>query len=150
MQTYLDVWAQSRAGKKIQRIFKSRLRELQQRKNVYQQGDFLWPKKSELDFLVRVNTDTDSRSIDEIPKEELAKAMAIILDEGGIMTKDDLILETTRLIGYQRRGPRIKERLTDAIKILEQIGAVSENTDGKYQLNSDVDIDVELLRRIYT
>ncbi|MDS0284469.1 DUF4011 domain-containing protein [Haloarcula onubensis] len=150
MQTCLDVWAQSRAGKKVQRIFNSRLEELKQQKKVYQRGEFLWPKKAELDFSVRVNTDTDSRSVDEIPKEEIAKAMTIILDEGGLMTKDDLILETTRLIGYQRRGPRIQERLSDGVRILEQIGAVRENAEGKYELKSGVNVDEELLRRIYT
>jgi len=149
MQAYLDVWSQSRAGKRVQRAFKSGVNTLTNQNKIHQHGDFLWPQRRNLDFKVRVNTKSATRSIDEIPKEELAKAIALLLQEGGRMTRDDAILETTRLIGYKRRGKRIKKRVEGAIDILDNAGAIEVNEDGKLNLQPEVDIDETLLNRIY-
>jgi hypothetical protein len=65
------------------------------------------------------------------------------------MTRDDVILETTRLIGYQRRGKRIEKRVGDAIDILDDAGAIEVDEDEKLTLQPDVDIDETLLNRIY-
>ena len=149
MQTYLDVWSQSRAGKKVQRAFKSGVDTLTNQNKIYQHGDFLWPRRKDLDFGVRVNTDSATRSIDDIPKEEIAKAVAVLLEEGGRMTRDDAILETTRLIGYQRRGNRIDKRIGDAIDILDDAGVIEVDEDEKVTLQYNTDVDERLLDRIY-
>jgi len=149
MQTFLDVWSQSRAGKKIQRIFKSGVSELKRQNKIYERDGFLWPNRHDLEFRVRVNTESATRTIGEIPTEEIAKAVAILLKEGGTMTRDDLVLETSRLIGYQRRGKRIEERVQGAIELLEDRGAVSQTSSGNQTHHSDANIDAELLSRIY-
>jgi superfamily II DNA or RNA helicase/very-short-patch-repair endonuclease len=149
MRTYLNVWSQSRAGKRVQRAFKSGVQTLTNQDQIYQRDDFLWPARHDLDFKVRVNTESATRSIDEIPKEEIAKAIAVLLDEGGRMTRDDVVLETTRLIGYQRRGKRIEKRVGDAIDILDEAGALEVDTDEKINLRPDVQVDTALLNRIY-
>jgi hypothetical protein len=136
-------------GKRVRRAFESGVSTLEKRNEIYQRGDFLWPERSDLDFKVRVNTESATRSIDEIPKEEIAKGVAVLLEEGGSMTRDDLILETTRLIGYQRRGKRIEERLGEAIDILEDAGAVEYDEDEKIHLQPDARINEALLSRIY-
>jgi hypothetical protein len=147
MQTYLEVWKQSRAGKKVQRIFRKQLNNLTRKNEVYESSEFLWPPRKELDFQVRVNTESDNRPIDEIPTEEVALALAIILEEGGSMTKDDLALETTRLFGYQRRGKRIKERIEDALDILEEEDLI-ELSDS-VEINESRDAKAAILSRIY-
>ena len=149
IQTYLDVRSQSRAGKKVQQSFKSNLKTLTDQNKIYQHDDFIWPGRGDLDFKVRVNTESATRSIDEIPKEEIAKALAVLLEEGGRMTRDDAILETTRLIGYQRRGKRIQKRVGDAIDILNEIDAIKLDEDKKINLRHSVEVDEELLNRIY-
>jgi hypothetical protein len=149
MQTYLDVWSQSRAGKKVQRAFKNGVDTLTNQNEIYQHGDFLWPKRSDLDFKIRVNTESATRSIDEIPKEEIAKAIVLLLEEGGRMTREDVILETTRLIGYQRRGNRIKKRVEDAIGILDDLGAIQVDEDERINHQSNIELDKKLLNRIY-
>ncbi|WP_435348555.1 DUF5797 family protein [Haloarchaeobius sp. HRN-SO-5] len=147
MRTYLDVWAQSRAGKKVQRIFRNRLDELEKRGAVYEQGEFLWPPLDELEFRIRVNTESASRTIDEIPIEEIAKAIALILQEGGEIEEDDLVLETTRMIGYQRRGNRIETRIRDALDLLEEEDLVTRGE--RLSLDSGTDVDSAILSRIY-
>ena len=114
---------------------------------IYEEGEFLWPAADELEFQVRVNTGTDSRSIDEVPVEEVARAIGLILREGGTMTPDDLVLETTRLFGYQRRGKRIEERIEDALSLLETEGLV--DTAGRVSLVEGADPEAAILSRIY-
>ena len=65
------------------------------------------------------------------------------------MTRDDAILETTRLIGYQRRGNRIDKRIGDAIDILDDTGVIEIDEDEKVTLQSNTDLDEKLLNRIY-
>jgi hypothetical protein len=65
------------------------------------------------------------------------------------MTRDDVVLETTRLIGYQRRGKRIQQRVGDAIDILHDAGAIELSENEKISLQPDVSIDETLLNRIY-
>jgi hypothetical protein len=149
IQTYLDAWAQSRAGKKVQRAFKNGVDTLTRQNKIAQHDDFLWPKRSDLDFKMRVNTESATRSIEEVPKGEIGKAVAVLLEEGGRMTRDDIILETTRLIGYQRRGKRIKKRVGDAIDILSDTGAIEIGKNQKITLQPNVDFDEKLLNRIY-
>lgn len=149
MRTYLDVWSQSRAGKRVQRAFDAGVNELKRQNKIYQRGEFLWPHKTNLDFQVRVNSELATRSIDEIPLEELAKAVAILLEEGGMMTRDDVVTETTRLIGYQRRGKRIEERIESAIEALEVVGAVSEESNEKLRLRTDTEVETKLLAGVY-
>jgi very-short-patch-repair endonuclease len=147
MRTYLDVWGQSRAGKKVQRIFRNRLDELKERGDVYEHGEFLWPPLDELAFDIRINTETATRTIDEIPPEEIAKALTLILQEGGTIEEDDLILETTRLFGYQRRGNRIQSHISDAISLLAEEDLIT--TAERIALNTAKDPETVLLSRIY-
>jgi len=147
MQTYLDVWGQSRAGQKVQRIFRNRLDELKKRDKVYEHDEFLWPPLEELEFDIRINTDSATRTIDEIPLEEIAKAITVVLREGGAIEEDDIVLETTRLFGYQRRGNRIKSRISDALSLLNEEDLIT--TGDNVTLNETKHPDTVLLSRIY-
>ena len=147
MQTYLDVWGQSLAGQKVQRIFRNRLDELKRHDKVAERGNFLWPPLEELEFDVRVNTDSATRTIDEIPLAEVAKAITVVLQEGGEIEEDDLVLETTRLFGYQRRGTRIKTRISEALGLLKEKSLIT--TGDKIALSDMKHPDTVLLSRIY-
>lgn len=147
MRTYLDVWGQSRAGKKSQRIFRTQLGGLKERGEVYEHGEFLWPPLDELAFEIRINTETATRTIDEIPLEEIAKAITPTSREGGDIEEADLILETTRLLGYQRRGNRIQTQIQHALTLLEEHDLMT--TGERISLHAANDLDTTLLACIY-
>ena len=120
----LDVWSESRLGKNVRRTFESVATDLKRSGKLFEKDGFLWPSLEQLDFKIRVNTDRNERSIEEIPVEEIAMAEALLLSEGGQMTRDDLELETARLLGYQRRGQRVQTRLQEAMTFLEENGFI--------------------------
>lgn len=147
MRTYLDVWSQSRAGKKVQRIFRAHVDSLTSENELYEHDGFLWPPYDDLEFRIRVNTSSVSRSIDLVPVEEVARAIALVLAEGGTITEDDLVLEVTRLFGYQRRGNRIEERIGEALSLLEATDVVERGE--RISSNQSVDVGQSVLSRVY-
>jgi superfamily II DNA or RNA helicase/very-short-patch-repair endonuclease len=147
IQTFLDVWAQSYAGSKVQRIFEDNKEKLIEKGELFERDGFLWPKREELDFQARVSTGSAERKVDEIALEEIALAMHIILTEGGSMERDDLSMETSQLFGYQRRGSRIQERLSETIDLLVELELVEESE--RLAVNEAKDAEERLLERIY-
>jgi hypothetical protein len=64
------------------------------------------------------------------------------------MARADLILEIARLIGYQRQGENITDRIDSAVELLVTRNCVT--TDSKEMMESvDVDVDQMLLNRVY-
>lgn len=137
-------WQFSRVGKSMRRTLTGITNQLDGGRIVTVDG-FLWPTGIE-EVPVRVNNGDDSRSVEEIPIEELAKAGYIILENGIAMDHDDLVLETARKFGWQRRGKKIKQRIQRAIEYLLELDAVSESE----QLTAEgIDIDSRILDDIY-
>ncbi|WP_160046299.1 DUF4011 domain-containing protein [Natrialba sp. INN-245] len=131
-------WDVSRLGKNIRSRLERYCRREQHRNNLRLKNGFLWPTGTDTVY-VRTNTDHANRKIDQIPPQEIAKAAYIILDEGGSMTRPDLVLETARLFGYSRTGKRIKEQIDSAISLLERSAAMRQ-TDNRV---SAVVIDID-------
>jgi hypothetical protein len=65
------------------------------------------------------------------------------------MRPEDLVLEATRLIGYQRRGSRITDRLEAALDLLQEHHLVSYN-DKTLELVSTDPFAEQLLEGVYT
>lgn len=146
----ISQWGITRLGKQIRKSLNGHLLVLQQSGKVIQKNSFVWPPKESFTFTVRIH-DTDERDINDVPLEELAKAAAVLLTEGGQMTRDDLALETARLYGYQRRGARITDRIRQAINILEDKNLVNTSEPDSIAPKHDSEsIDTILLNRIYS
>lgn len=110
----------------VKETLDTHLNSLRNKGRVILHDEFLWPQKSDLEFAVRQNTD-DSRSIDRIPQQEIGLAVALILNDGFSMTREDLVVETARLFGYERVGTRINERVNKAIDDLQENQFISDD-----------------------
>lgn len=149
----INRWQISRLGKNIQQSLDTITNKMQTRGKVKVQDGFIWAGERPDSVPIRVNTDQASRSINEIPHEELAKAAHLLLDAGTRMTREDLVLEVARLIGYQRRGQNITDRIDAAIDVLLEEGCASTDigADGSTEMIEFVDADIDrvLLNRVY-
>jgi very-short-patch-repair endonuclease len=150
-KTVISRWHIQRLGKKIRSGLNSTTGTLASRGLLHQRDGFIWPEEEPAEVPIRTNAEDVSRSIDEIPLEEIAKAAHIILEAGSEMTKHDLILEVVRLFGYQRRGERITARVGEAVEIVVDMGGATKQTvdDGEVLRYVETDIDDHLLNRIY-
>jgi hypothetical protein len=132
----------------VEETLDEHLRSLQNRGEVVVTDGFLWPQRHDLSFVVRQN-ERASRSIDRIPLEEVQLAVALILDSGISMTRDDLVVEVTRLFGYERVGSRISDRIDAAIDDLASRGLLEE--ERRVSLDKSLaDVRGNLLASIYT
>lgn len=150
-RTTIGYWHISRLEKNIQRSMKSISRQLDRHNHLTQHSGFLWPDDRPTEIPIGVNSGSDSRSIDEIPLEELAYAAHLVLDAGQEMTRDDLVLEVARLFEYSRRGERITDRINEAIDLLVSLSCAAESSVGGESTVSHVDVDANarLLDQIY-
>ncbi|NCC61018.1 MAG: DUF4011 domain-containing protein [Verrucomicrobiae bacterium] len=96
------------------------------RGKIVRKGDFLFPAGWEK-ITVRV---PNSRKINHISTQELAKAMQKILPAMYGITRDGLCAETTRVYGWQRMTQGIKTAMDEACDLLIRQGWAQEN-DGK-------------------
>lgn len=142
-----EKYGEPRRTQTVKEALSEQLAELEADRQVTIDDEFLWPQRQDVSLVVRTNEES-SRSVDRIPIAEIALGVALILDAGFSMTRDDLVIETTRLFGYERVGSRIRDRVNQAIDRLQDEGLVS----GSERLSLDAtltEVRVALLEGIY-
>jgi len=70
-------------------------------------------------------------SIEGVPDPVLTEAIAASLTEFGSMPADELIAAITRRLGFKRTGPKIRERVTEALNAGIAGGTLSVGDDGR-------------------
>ncbi len=147
----ISVWKITRLGKNIRSTMGDIAVWLHNRDHLVQSDGFFWPGERPDSIPVRVNDGDASRTVDEIPLEELARSAEVLLEAGNEMEREDLVLETARLFEYQRIGSRIHDRIDNAIDILVRVGCANELNENDMQVISHVDTNVDdrLLDRLY-
>jgi hypothetical protein len=98
-------------------------------KQVVRRGEFLWsPGLLATDTPVRQSGPGGKpRAIEHVAPEEIANALLLTLDECFSVPEETLVVQTARLLGYDRTGVLVTARLKEAIVALEQSGVVTRN-----------------------
>lgn len=148
-KTVISKWDISRLGKNIRKTLVGQLGGLTRQEYVTTHNGFLWPGTRPDSIPVRINTDTASRSIEDIPPTELARAGYLILEAGTYMSREDLVLEIARLYGYDRIGSNIRSNINDAVDLLVDTGCANFDQPNQRIEYLDVDVDDRLLSRTY-
>lgn len=86
--------------------------------NVFKKGDFCWVKDSN-EVTVRIPTELVSRPIQYIAVEELAEAMLMVISNSFGIEKDDLLIATARIFGFNRSGGNIQSAMNDTYEYLK-------------------------------
>jgi hypothetical protein len=83
---------------------------------------FLWPPDVDPTqyrvFRVPGDSDESKRKADDIPPEEVANAALFVLEQQVSLPLEDLVTETSRLLGYQRSGSVVDKSMRDGIGLL--------------------------------
>ena len=88
----------------------------------------------ETPIVVRIPERYDTpRPMEYIHTEEVASAMIRIIEHSFGITTEDLSTECARAFGFERKGPKIKQKTDAAIEYLIRTGKV-KLIDGKAQL----------------
>jgi len=109
---------------RIDRVLTSAAR----RKIVLRRGDFLWDSgMDEATIPVRrLGPGGKQRAINRIAPEELGRAVILVLQEAFSLPEQDLIIQTARLLGFERTGSIIVDRLSDIVDSMHKQGAITK------------------------
>ncbi|MFB6283162.1 MAG: DUF4011 domain-containing protein [Halobacteria archaeon] len=146
LDTLRDGFGLSRITKNEKEIIQDVIRDLDRRDELHVKNGVLWPSGPDFDLPVRRQED-DGRSIGEIPVEEIAKASYLLIESGGRMSKDDLILEAARLYGFDRLGSNIEKKIHKSVVLLEKLGCVK--VEAGYVEPRDCDVEERILTTVY-
>jgi len=108
-------------------------RRLATRKNIRQQGDFLWQSSPQNSILRRRMPD-QGINIDWICDQEISEAIDYVLNRQYATSRDDLITTTLRIFGLQRRTDRAISKLDEIIEHKITSDKLYELPNGKIDL----------------
>ena len=106
-------WGLKRAGHRVAAAGKTAIQMAVRAGEAEYRGDFLWRPDQELTTVRIPNPDDPAtrRAIDDIPPEELDLAMKQILVISPGAEGDGMLVEVSRVLGFDRTGQRIRDAL---------------------------------------
>ncbi len=108
-----ECWSLHRAGHRVVSAGRQAISQAKRRGAVEVRGEFLWRPGQTL-VHVRVPDPADPatrRDIDEIPPEEIDLTLARLREASAGAGADDLLAQAARVLGFDRTGDRIKQKL---------------------------------------
>ena len=136
MKRVADVWSLNRVGSRIEERIR---RAMQMRLNsgkMLLKDRFLWPVGMESPPVRRRDHDS-VRDIDFICPEEIGRASYLLLKAQYGMSRDDLVTQTARLLGFNNTGQRVSARIEEVLQDSISHGHILMNGDDKLKANSD-------------
>ena len=115
-------WGFRRVGSRISPVINRGIRVAERQKKILLRGDFLWEPNMTFDQVPvrRPGVDQKLRPIQEVALEELGRAALFVVEESFSLPLEDLVTETSRLLGYERTGIHVSNRVLDSINLLIQ------------------------------
>lgn len=122
-----EIYDLQRAGARIQEIIQGILEAPDYRRFFLRREDFIWKSVGHKVEPRATKPGEKPRPIEWVAIEELAAAAEWLLKAEFGMPRDSLIRETARLMGYERAGINVQDRINEAIDFLLREGKVSES-----------------------
>jgi hypothetical protein len=125
----IQAWGMTRSGARIERHLDSLLTSLPIQTTTWESNVYYWPKDADPSQygVYRISdNESERRSAEELPPEEVAVAVHDVLFVHGSLTADDLVRETVKLLGYARTGAALDRVLRNGIRVAVSRGLASE------------------------
>ncbi len=128
----------TRSGAKIQNHLSQLIESLGLQSTVQYEDRFIWRKDQNPDeyTLIRTNGEGDSkRDVKEIPVQEAANAVCLVLHEQISMSHDDLVKESARLMNFTRISSNVSATFDGAVQYADAKGWLSTDENGNCRLS---------------
>ena len=102
------------------------------------QTEFCWKPEQEPEAYVglRINgEDEHKRDVRDLPVQEVANAVYLVLDEQISMSREDLLRETANRLGYTRLGSNVLSVLALGLDYAQGQGSITEGENGNFVLS---------------
>ncbi len=128
----------TRTSSKIQNYLSELISSLDLQSTIQYEDRFIWTKdQSPEEYnLIRVNGEGDcKRDVKEIPLQEAANAVCLVLHEQISMSHDDLIKESAKLMNFTRMGSNVSASFEAAVQYVDAKGLLAADDNGNYRLS---------------
>lgn len=129
----IQAWGISKIGSRIDTRIRKLCLKFKLVKTKYDTSTYYWPKNCEpmkyTSFRVPGSDKLTRRSIEDIPPEEIQNGCLEVLRNQISLPEEDLIRETARLFGYQRKGPTVEMHIKHGIDQLVKRGRANRDAD---------------------
>ncbi|MDQ6423055.1 hypothetical protein RB620_26860 [Paenibacillus sp. LHD-117] len=119
---------------RIERHMDSLLGSMALRSTTWKGIAYFWPKEADLAQYSNCwvsDNESERRSAEDLPPEEIANAVHDVLFIHGSLTADDLVKEIVKQLGYARTGAALDKVLRNGIQVAVGLGLASEE-DGRF------------------
>ena len=121
-------------GSRITRIIERKLNRLKSKDQLDIKGEFIYRKRHKVNFIrKRVNTEMNDNILYVSPNE-IENAVIYIIKKEFFIPKEELIVQISKVFGYEHTGQRIKKYLNKIINNLD--GKIIEKENNDYKLIS--------------
>ena len=118
-----------RVGSTIEQTIRNAVSSLTRSGKMIRKGKFLW-LAGNVNLQVRRSANGNgARPIQYVPPEEVEEAALLVLRLTRGVSKDELLPEIARVLGYARTGDRVERAALEATKRLVKSGRVIERSD---------------------
>ena len=128
----------TRSTAKIQHHLSQLIESLGLQSTIQYEDRFLWRKDQTPDgyTLIRTNGEGESkRDVKEIPVQEAANAVCLVLHEQISMSHDDLVRESAKVMNFTRVIASVSAAFDAAIQYADTRGWLSQDENGSYRLS---------------
>ena len=109
----------TRAGRRVRAILEETVDTLLDKGILEQRDEFLWTRGNARPPARAPKDGEAPRPIDQISLEEIGEISVALLRVAFGMRREELVLETARLLGYRSAGAAVRERVNAALSLLE-------------------------------
>lgn len=128
MRRVLAAWGITKTTARPRARLEEEIAALAEAKKVARRGEFLWRAGEDAAAFDRIRgaaPEGETRDAEHLPPEEVAAAVARVLEANLSLERADLAKEAARLLGYGRAGKALAERVDAAVTILAAQGALA-------------------------
>ena len=128
----------SRAGTRIQNHMSALTGKVEMKITRQGQTEFCWKPEQEPEAYVglRINGEGEhKRDVRDLPVQEVANAVYLVLDEQISMSREDLLRETANRLGYTRLGSNVLSVLALGLDYAQGQGGITEGENGNFVLS---------------
>jgi very-short-patch-repair endonuclease len=127
-----EFWGMKKTGKRIIEIVENAVRNSE---SVKRKGDFLWPTEMETPPIRRCNKDDFfSRPIEYVCIEEIARTAFLVVRNEYRISREELIKQVAKILGYVRIGDTIQNRIEEGIEPLLEFKGIGHDDEGFWRL----------------
>ena len=121
-----EFWGMKRVGKRVIGIVEN---VVSSSESVKRKDDFLWPAEMKIPPLRRSNKNDFFRPIDYVCVEEIARAAFLVVKKDFYVSREELIKQVAKHLGYDRVGDNIQTRVEEGIEFLLRFKRIAHDDE---------------------